>query len=78
MQYLIRDKGKNKAYHIWTGDDTACRMWSTGGMQKKKGYTLHDETMGLRLCCMCENNALAKGLIVDELEAQSVRILRSL
>lgn len=74
MKYLIRDKGKIKAYHIWTGDDTACRMWSTGGMQKKKGYTLHDETMGLRLCCMCENNERSKGLALNKKGTHSQRL----
>lgn len=24
--------------HLWTGDDTACRMWSTGGLPSKHKY----------------------------------------
>lgn len=36
MEYLFRPRTKKKsAAHIWTGGDTACRMWSTGGIKDK-------------------------------------------
>ena len=55
--YLIRDKGQKKAAHIWTGDDTACRMWSTGGLKQNRGYTLWPHTDGHEVCHMCANVA---------------------
>ena len=55
VQYLIRNKGKVKTAHIWTGRDTACRMWSTGGLSHKKSYAVHGDTCGLNVCTMCEN-----------------------
>lgn len=54
MKYLIRTKGKNKAAHIWTGQDTVCRMWSTGGIDKRRMYDVHDDNKGLRICHICE------------------------
>jgi len=54
MKYLIRKKGKNKAAHIWTGQDTVCRMWSTGGIDKRRAYDVFDESKGLRICHMCD------------------------
>lgn len=53
MQYLIR-KGKNRAAHIWLGSDTACRMWSTGGIPKRKSFVLEPDSGDLRVCHMCE------------------------
>lgn len=32
------DGTPNGKSHLWTGDDTACRMWSTGGLQGKHKY----------------------------------------
>lgn len=54
-RYLIRDKGTKKAAHIWTGSDTLCKLWSTGGMRKSKGYSVHEDQQGLELCQMCLN-----------------------
>jgi hypothetical protein len=53
--YLIRSKGKVKTAHIWEGKDTACRMWSTGGMSHKRAYELYDAPYGLSVCTMCAN-----------------------
>jgi hypothetical protein len=55
MQYLYNHKRPNTAAHIWTGDDTACKMLSTGGMRHGK-KELHAELDGRRLCLMCQNN----------------------
>ncbi len=50
--FLVR---KNKPYtaHIWTGFDTVCRMYSTGGMSKKKFHVV--EKSSLPTCTMCAN-----------------------
>lgn len=52
MQYLYRQKGKTAA-HVWTGTDTACRMWTTGGMRQTKSYVKVEERGERRLCNMC-------------------------
>ena len=57
--YLYRDMGKVAA-HIWDGKDTACRMWTTGGMRQEKGYTVSDEPGERRICLMCKNNTEAR------------------
>lgn len=49
-QYLVRRKGKGKA-HLWDGNDTACRMYSTGGLSKKR-YVVADDG-GRKLCGNC-------------------------
>lgn len=48
MKYLIRDKGNKQKAHIWLEDekDSACYMWSSGGMNKSKGYKHYDTNMG--------------------------------
>lgn len=48
--YLVRKKNAMTA-HIWTGYDTACRMWSTGGLRKKAYMVV--ETCDLPTCTMC-------------------------
>ena len=40
MQFLIKSKPKGKTRaHIWLGNDTACRMYSTGGLRSR--YTVY-------------------------------------
>lgn len=48
--YLVRKKNAKTA-HIWTGYDTACRMYSTGGL-RKKAYKAVAAT-DLPICTMC-------------------------
>jgi len=40
--YICREHGikgfPNGRSHLWLGDDTACRMWSTGGLNQKKRW----------------------------------------
>lgn len=50
--YLVR-KNKPRTAHIWTGFDTVCRMYSTGGMNKKKYHVV--EKNDLPICTMCGN-----------------------
>lgn len=50
--YLIR-KNKARTAHLWDGVDTACRMASTGGLNKNKYRVVgHSD---LQICTMCEN-----------------------
>lgn len=51
--YLFRVKGMKVAAHIWLGDDTACRMWSTGGMDKARQWKKSESPEGRRICMMC-------------------------
>ena len=55
MQYLYNEKRKKTAAHIWTGEDTACRMFSTGGLKAGK-KEIHDDLDHRRVCLMCQNN----------------------
>lgn len=53
--FLLRRKRKNSSVaHAWVGGDTACRMWSTGGIRKAK-YEFSVSAEGHRLCQMCVN-----------------------
>lgn len=40
--------------HGWIGHDTACRMWSTGGLPRHKRWT-HSSTPATDLCNQCAN-----------------------
>ncbi len=54
--YLIHcyaRRGKKSRAHLWTGTDTVCRMWSTGGLAKSK-YDTYDDSRGLKICTMCQ------------------------
>ena len=54
MKYLINlNKQKSRA-HLWYDGDTYCKMYSTGGMRKKK-YAVHDSTNNREICLMCQN-----------------------
>jgi hypothetical protein len=60
-QYLIKLSGGGSlksVAHIWIAaeNDTACRMWSTGGMgagKSSKDYVVTDTRHNKRLCSMC-------------------------
>lgn len=53
MQYLIRKK-KAKVAHIFSNNDTACRLYSTSGMNKKR-YKVTIDKGQLDICLMCSN-----------------------
>jgi hypothetical protein len=64
MNYLINERKQNGRYHYWNPaieglteiDDTYCRMWSTGGMcRKKRGWLVTSEKPSRLLCQMCES-----------------------
>lgn len=52
--YIMKVRRARSA-HVWTGNDTLCRMWSTGGL-KKSGYVYSSEDTGLPTCYMCDTN----------------------
>ena len=52
MYFLIR-KVKAQTAHLWDDGDTYCRMYSTGGLNKKK-YNVVANTQ-LDICTMCNN-----------------------
>lgn len=52
MKYYYFKKRSSPA-HIWTHDDTACRMYSTGGIPKVG--KVHNNAGGRRICVMCKN-----------------------
>lgn len=49
-QYIVRRR-KPKVAHIWTGEDTRCRMASTGGLDPANYSVVSDP--GLPVCAMC-------------------------
>lgn len=59
MTFLIRRKfaGKPAIAHIWFGDDTACRMWSTGGIGRNRPFDQIEILGDHPICQMCQTNA---------------------
>ena len=53
MKYAINTKKKKSKAHIWDDGDTYCRMYSTGGMKKKKVEVFESTTR--EICQMCKN-----------------------
>jgi 5-methylcytosine-specific restriction endonuclease McrA len=54
MNYLYRTNKKKYVAHIWMGDDTACTMWSTGGLKKNcKDWVHSNDNNGRRICNSC-------------------------
>jgi hypothetical protein len=52
MIYLQR-KNNPQVAHLWDDNDTYCRMWSTGGLKKRR-YHIVDKT-SLNICTMCNS-----------------------
>ena len=63
-EYLIRSKGKTPRAHLWTGTDTVCRMWSTGGLQQSN-YSVHSDRGCLEICMMCRTGREVGPRVVD-------------
>jgi hypothetical protein len=42
----------NGKSHLWTGEDTVCRMWATSLVQSQKTYKVTAEPM-TQLCALC-------------------------
>lgn len=52
--YLLNPLKNKSAAHHWDGNDTLCRLFSTGGMTKRK-QEISNDTMGKPICLMCSN-----------------------
>jgi hypothetical protein len=54
QKFLVRRKGGAKTRaHLWVGNDTSCRMYSTGGLRPSR-YVI-TETTDREICQMCRN-----------------------
>ena len=54
MKYLYRPSKPDSAAHLWDDGDTYCKMYSTGGLSKKKTQVF-DDAGDRRICQMCQN-----------------------
>jgi len=50
-RYLVNPQRRAKS-HIWTGNDTLCKMWSTGGL-KRESYEVAEQPGLNGICSMC-------------------------
>lgn len=62
-KYLVRINGSQKPgkiLHFWheSTHDTACRMWSTGGLDWSKQWEIRDSLGEGKLCHMCRVSLL--------------------
>ena len=53
-EYLIPKRQTKKRAHLWTGTDTVCRMYSTGGLGKRH-YVVSETQAGHDVCQNCMN-----------------------
>lgn len=56
MTFLIRKQGAKVKAHIWTGSDTVCQMWSTGGMKQSR-FEVREDRGEHEICHMCQEQA---------------------
>jgi hypothetical protein len=58
MEYLFNTKKAKSRFHLWINGDTACRMYSTGGLQPTQETWLITETppSNKQVCQMCQGN----------------------
>jgi hypothetical protein len=56
MQYYFNPKKKSTVAHIWTGEDTACKMLSTGGIKPGRKQ-ITDKVNDRPICMMCRESA---------------------
>ena len=54
LKYMLNPNKRKAVAHMFTGGDTLCRMYSTGGMNKIKMHLFTDQ-QGRELCSMCSN-----------------------
>jgi hypothetical protein len=70
MNYLVPRKNNSHKAHLWDESvydvqgDTYCKMFSTGGLSKKK-YIVADKPLGHEICSMC--NAVYQKLTGDKI-----------
>jgi hypothetical protein len=54
MKYLVNKSKKSGRAHLWDEGDTYCKMYSTGGLRKKR-YEVVDDKEDKEVCLMCQN-----------------------
>ena len=55
MEYLTKINKKAKcSVHVWDGDDTLCRMASTGGLRMER-FAIVQDKCGRKVCKNCIN-----------------------
>ena len=57
--YIYSVRKKSRVCHMWDGQDTLCRLWSTGGIQSPSRYRWANQTGGRPVCHMCSNSGRA-------------------
>lgn len=64
--YLLNPNKNKSSAHLWLDNDTVCKMYSTGGMRKKR-QQLSPTHLGKPICTMCiaNNKKLIHPLTVD-------------
>jgi len=72
--YLIKNRGQTNKAHYWTGVDTVCRMWSTGGMARKNDYFVSDGPNGRAVCSMCKTFYESGALLGSSVQPAKVRV----
>lgn len=81
MPYLLRDLREKKerriwirsgrpplVAHLWTGSDTVCRMYSTGGITRPSAFRVAETTEGRRICRLCSGEPTLNQQFKDALE----------
>lgn len=61
--------------HIWTGLDTACRMWSTGGLNQNKQWMFYDFAP-TALCRNCTSTSARGNPIPPDFDCDFKRLGR--
>ena len=51
MKYLVNKKKESGKAHLWDDGDTYCKMYSTGGLRKKR-YEVVDDKEDKEVCLM--------------------------
>ena len=55
---FLAKKRKSNVVHFWTGTDTVCRQWSTGGIKNQDEYEVVTNTLGRDICHQCGEVAI--------------------
>ena len=53
MEYLVHPVKRKYRKHLWTGEDTVCRMYSTGGIRSEYIVVSEKIAADRNLCHMC-------------------------
>ena len=54
MKYLVNKNKESGRAHLWDEGDTYCKMYSTGGLRKKR-YEVVDDKEDKEVSLMCQN-----------------------